>query len=41
MLGGILTPLTLPDGDLNPKGFSLLVDLYEPRWVITYESMIT
>ena len=21
MLGGIVTPLTLPDGDCNPKGF--------------------
>ena len=29
MLRGILTPLTLPDGDLNPKGFSLLVGLYD------------
>ena len=27
MLGGIVIPLTLPDGDCNPKGHSLLAGI--------------
>ena len=37
----ILTPLTLPDWDHNPKGISVPGGLYERRWVVNYESMIT
>ena len=39
--GGILTPLTLPDGNLNPKGPQLTSGpIYTPL-VTVYESMIT
>ena len=31
MLWGIVTPLTLPDGDCNPKGSNHLAGIYTPR----------
>ena len=34
MLWGIVTPLTLPDGDCSPKGSSHLAGIYTPREVI-------
>ena len=45
MLGGIVTPLTLPDGDCNPKGLqSSSRHIYTPLGYTilhVYESMIT
>ena len=41
MLGGILTPLTLPDGNLNPKGTQLTSGPICTPLVTVYESMIT
>ena len=45
MLGGIVTPLTLPDGDCNPKGLqSPSGYIYTPLGYAilhVYESMIT
>ena len=41
MLGEILTPPTLPDGNLNPKGIQLTSGPICTPLVTVYESMIT
>ena len=41
MLGGVLTPLPLPDGDLNPSGIQLTSGPICTPLVTVYESMIT
>ena len=41
--GGIVTTLALPNGDCNPKAFSLLagVYLYTPRLVIIFCMLVS
>ena len=41
MLGGIITPLILPDGNLNSKGTQLTSGPICTPLVTVYESMIT
>ena len=40
MLGGILAPLTFPDGNLNPKGTQLTSGPICTPLVTVYESVI-